>query len=175
MTSIDAGRPTGKAPRTLNHVAYPTWDSVATYHFYTEVVRCEFVGALHGDQVPSTGEDNAYLHTFYALDSGECIAFFEVDNLPEPIEDGVPKWIRHLALTVPTLEDVEEFRRHLKQMGVEVTDVVDHDGIWESIYFFDPNGVRLEVTAQLRPLDEHDREIGLEWLRRYGLKDDQGE
>jgi catechol 2,3-dioxygenase-like lactoylglutathione lyase family enzyme len=160
-----------KAPRRLNHIAYPTWDSVATYRFYTEIVRCTFVGALHGDRVPSTGEDNQYLHTFFAFDSGECIAFFEVDNLPKPDHEDVPHWIKHLAVSVETMEELEEWRRHLKEHGVEVTDVVDHDGIWESIYFDDPNGVRLEITCQLRELNAEDREIGLDWLRRYGLDD----
>jgi len=160
-----------KAPRRLNHVAYPTWDSVATYHFYTEVVRCKFLGALHGDVVPSTGAETPYLHSFFALDSGECIAFFEVDGLERPESDPIPSWLKHIAVSVETMEELEEFRRHLKEHGVEVTDVVDHDGIWESIYFFDPNGVRLEITVQLRELDENDYEVGMEWMRRYGLKD----
>ena len=160
-----------KAPRRLNHIAYPTWNSVETYHFYTEIVRCEFVGAVHGDRVPSTGAETPYLHTFFALDSGECIAFFEVEGLERPESEEIPHWIKHLAVSVPTMDELEEWRRHLKEHGVEVTDVVDHDGIWESIYFDDPNGVRLEITCQLRELDEHDREEGLEWLRRYGLRD----
>jgi catechol 2,3-dioxygenase-like lactoylglutathione lyase family enzyme len=167
--------PEPKAPRTLNHVAYPTWNSVRTYRFYTEVMRCEFVGAVHGDRVPSTGAETPYLHTFYALDSGECVAFFEVDDLPRPTGEEVPHWIRHLALSVPTMAELDEWRRHLKEHDVEVTDVVDHDGIWESIYFDDPNGVRLEITCQLRQLDENDRRTGLDWLRRYGLSDESAE
>ena len=34
--------------------------------------------------------------------------------------------------------------------------MTDHEGIWESIYFFDPNGIRLELTYQARPLGEQD-------------------
>jgi catechol 2,3-dioxygenase-like lactoylglutathione lyase family enzyme len=160
-----------KAPRRLNHVAYPTWSSVETYRFYTEVVRCKFVGAVHGDRVPSTGAETPYLHTFYAFDSGECIAFFEVEDLERPTEDPIPHWIKHLAISVEELEELEEWRRHLKEHGVEVTDVVDHDGVWESIYFDDPNGVRLEITVQLRQLDEADYDEGMQWLRRYGLEE----
>jgi catechol 2,3-dioxygenase-like lactoylglutathione lyase family enzyme len=161
-----------KAPRRLNHVAYPTWDSVATYHFYTEVLNCRFLGAMHGDRVPSTGAETPYLHTFYAFDSDECIAFFEVGDLERPESDPIPSWLKHLAVSVESMEEIEEWRRRLKEHDVEVTDVVDHDGIWESIYFFDPNGVRLEITYQTRPLGERDYEEGMAWLRRYGLEDE---
>ena len=40
--------------------------------------------------------------------------------------------------------------------GVEVRGVIDHEGIWNSIYFFDPNGVRLELTYQSRALTDED-------------------
>jgi glyoxylase I family protein len=36
----------------------------------------------------------------------------------------------------------------LKAHGVDVIGVTDHH-IFKSIYFFDPNGIRLELTAQL--------------------------
>jgi len=39
-------------------------------------------------------------------------------------------------------------KARLEANGVEVLGVTDHH-IFHSIYFFDPNGVRLELTAQL--------------------------
>ena len=32
--------------------------------------------------------------------------------------------------------------------GVEVVGPIDHDGYVKSIYFFDPNGARMEFTAE---------------------------
>jgi len=78
------------APSSLNHVAYPTWDSGATYRFYTEVLGCRFLAAIREERVPSTGEQQPFLHTFYGFTSGECIAFFEVDGLAPPKPDGIP-------------------------------------------------------------------------------------
>ena len=96
-----------RPPQTLNHAAYPTFDSVATYRFYTELLGCRLVAAIRKDVVPSTGDPTPFLHTFYALDSGECIAFFEVDGLAPPTAgDGIPSWIRHIALTMASLDDV---------------------------------------------------------------------
>ena len=43
---------------------------------------------------------------------------------------------------------------------MEVLGVTDHEGIWKSIYFFDPNGIRLELTYQTRPLNEQDAAAG---------------
>jgi catechol-2,3-dioxygenase len=44
-----------------------------------------------------------------------------------------------------------DMKTRLEAHGVEVLGVTDHH-IFHSIYFFDPNGVRLELTAQ--PADE---------------------
>ncbi|GAA1236069.1 VOC family protein [Prauserella halophila] len=154
-------------PISLNHIAYPTWDSAATYRFYTEVLNCPFVAAIQLDDVPSTGDPTPFLHTFYGLSDGGCIAFFEVDGLPAAKSDGVPSWIRHLALDVSSVEELDEWREHFLRHGVEPVGVVDHDGTWQSLYVFDPNGVRIELTVQTRELDEQDRTNGLESLQRW--------
>ena len=39
-------------------------------------------------------------------------------------------------------------KARLEASGVEVLGITDHH-IFHSIYFFDPNGIRLELTAQL--------------------------
>jgi len=155
------------APRSLNHVAYPTWDTGATYRFYTEVLGCEFLAAISEDRVPSTGEPHPFLHTFYGFTSGECIAFFEVDGLPRPTPDGIPSWIRHLALNVDTVDVLEAWKARLTAHGVEVLGAIDHEETWRSLYFFDPNGVRIELTAQVRELTEEDRRAGLDLLTRW--------
>lgn len=144
------------APVSLNHVAYPTWDTSATYRFYTEVLGCTFLGAIQLDVVPSTGERSPYLHSFFGFESGEAIAFFEVDGLEPPPDDGFPKWIRHIAFNVSSMESIHAWKERLVDKGVDVTGVVDHDGMWQSLYLFDPNGVRLELTYQARPLTEDD-------------------
>jgi len=50
---------------------------------------------------------------------------------------------------------------------VEVLGVTDHEGIWKSIYFFDPNGIRLELTYQTRPLGERDATDAEAAVRRW--------
>lgn len=156
-----------RPPISLNHIAYPTWDSAETYRFYTEVLGCPFIAAIQLDAVPSTEAATPFLHTFYGLSSGGCIAFFEVDDLTPPMADGVPSWLRHIAIDVDSVEDLKRWRDRLHAHGIESVGVVDHDGIWASLYLFDPNGVRIELTVQSRALGEDDRAAGLAELRRW--------
>lgn len=160
-------------PISLNHAAYPTFDTGATYRFYTELLGCAFVAAVRKDAVPSTGAPTPFLHTFFALSSGECIAFFEVEGLEEPEDDGVPSWIRHIALTMESAEAVTETKARLEQAGVEVIGVVNHDDLWHSIYFFDPNGIRIELTHQTRPLGPDDAAEGRRLLEDWVAEHDQ--
>lgn len=159
-------------PRSLNHVAYLTTDTAATHRFYTEVLGCKLVAAVEEDEVPSVGEDTSFLHTFFAMQSGECFAFFEIDGQDTPAPDGVPSWVRHIALTIGSLDELDAWREHVSAHGVEVRGPVDHEGIWTSIYFFDPNGVRIELTHQNRALTDEDaaeaRELLGGWAERHG-------
>lgn len=155
-------------PTTLNHAAYPTFDTGETYRFYTELLGCRFIAAVRKDAVPSTGAQTPFLHTFFALSSGECIAFFEVEGMTRPERgDGIPSWIRHLALSMESREAVTETKARLEEAGVDVVGVVDHDGLWQSIYFFDPNGVRIELTYQARELGPEDEAEGRELLEQW--------
>ena len=162
--------PALRAPRSLNHIAYPTWNSQATYDFYTEVLKCRFLAAIQLDVVPSSGAQTPYLHTFYGLHDGGAIAFFEVEDMPNPGPDSVPSWVRHIALNVDSLDELHEWKEHFAAKGVETVGIVDHDGVWESLYIFDPNGVRIELTLQTRELNDADEEEGLEALRKWNAR-----
>ena len=135
----------------LNHVAYPTFDTPATVRFYTEVMGFKLVDAVREESGP-----NPFLHTFFAMESGEIIAFFDIRGLERPKPDGLPPWVRHLALSVDSAETLAAWKQRLEAHGVRVTGPVDHDGVWSSIYFRDPNDVTLELTYQARPLNEAD-------------------
>lgn len=149
-------------PTRLNHVAYQTDDMAETHRFYTEVLGFDFVGAVresgrtasNGDVMPE------FLHTFYAMPSGECIAFFETADTPERRDDGWPWWTRHLALELGSVAEVDAYAERVRGRGTEVRGPVDHDGLWYSVYCFDPSGVHLEFTHQTRPLNARDRAEG---------------
>ena len=66
--------------------------------------------------------------------------------MPQP-SPNTPSWVLHLALEVGGVEAVMAAKARLERAGVEVRGVVDH-GFIHSIYFFDPNGLRLELTTR---------------------------
>jgi catechol 2,3-dioxygenase-like lactoylglutathione lyase family enzyme len=160
-------------PLGLNHVAYLTHDTAKTVEFYTGVLGMRLVGHALDDKVESTGEAQRFLHTFFEMDDGSCVAFFELEGLADEADRTiVPKWVRHIALTVPSPKALEEARERLVAAGMDVIGPVDHEGIWSSIYFFDHNDVRVELTHQRRPLDDADAEAAAaaveEWVARAG-------
>jgi catechol 2,3-dioxygenase-like lactoylglutathione lyase family enzyme len=161
--------------RHFNHVAFPTADTASTCRFYTEVLGMRLAGAVRPDRSGTTEKTTPTIHTFFATESGECIAFFEIPGFrPEPNRDGAPVFTRHVAFGVDSEEKMLAWRRRLKAAGVDVSRVVDHDGLWKSIYFPDPNGLLLEITFQTRPLGEVDAEeaerLVAEWtLSRHDL------
>lgn len=144
-------------PLGLNHVAYLTRDTARTVDFYTRVLGMRLVGHALDDKVGSTGEAQRFLHTFFEMADGSCIAFFELEGLADKADETVvPAWVRHIALRVDSVEALEQARQRISDAGIDVIGPVDHEGIWQSIYFFDHNGVRLELTYQCRPLGDDD-------------------
>jgi catechol-2,3-dioxygenase len=76
---------------------------------------------------------------------------------------------------VETYEELLAWKARLEENGISVLGVIDHEGIWQSIYFFDPNGLRLELTWQKRELEAedtaHGEELVRQWIEEFGQKD----
>jgi len=139
-------------PAMLSHVAYMTRDTAATADFFTRILGMELVNAVLDDAVPSTGEPIPYFHSFFRMSDGSTVAFFEAPELP-PLEappHAAYNTFQHLALQVDTPETVDRWHRWLEACGVEVLGPIDHKIIY-SIYFHDPSGLRLEITAPTSP------------------------
>ncbi len=133
----------------LYHVAYRCNDAQETVNFYTKVLGLKFAMAVSQDRVPSTGEEVPYIHIFFEMGDGSNVAFFELPQAPQPIPDtNTPPWVQHLALEVMSREDLLKMKAALEANGVEYIGIVDH-GTINSLYFFDPNGHRLEVALRV--------------------------
>lgn len=143
----------GLTPRMLNHLAYVTHDVAATADFYTRIMGMELASTIFDDHVPSTGQDFPYFHIFFRMADGSTIAFFECTDLPPAAKSTHPAYdtFNHVALQVADPQELRRWYDWLKQCGIEVLGPVDHKGMIESIYFHDPNGIRLELTV---PLDK---------------------
>lgn len=133
----------------LHHFAWRCRDAEETRAFYQDLLGLPLTHVVRADTVPSTGERYPYVHLFFALQDGSSIAFFDLgDNQAAAPSANTPAWANHLALKVASLESLERAKRRLQTAGVEVLGITDH-GFVRSIYFFDPNGVRLELTVDM--------------------------
>ncbi len=141
--------PPPAAVQQLHHYAYKARDAEETRHFYEDILGLPLYHIIQSDYVPSTGEYCPYTHFFFRLQDGSFIAFFDLgdDVKPDP-SPNTPLWVNHIAFRVNTVQELENTKARLQAHGVEVLGVTDHH-IFKSIYFFDPNGIRLELAAQV--------------------------
>lgn len=131
----------------IHHVAYRCRDTRETVEFYREHLRMEFLLAISEDRVPSTKEPDPYMHVFLDAGQGNVLAFFEIPNSPPMSRDpNTPDWVQHIAFKVKDLPTLLEAKARLEANGIQVTGPTNHE-LFQSIYFFDPNGHRLELVA----------------------------
>jgi len=131
----------------IHHVAYRCKDARQTVEWYGKYLNMDFILAIAENQVPSTGEPDPYMHVFLDAGGGNILAFFELPTrAPMDRDRNTPSWVQHLALEVPSLDDLMQTRARLEADGVEVIGPTDHT-IFKSIYFFDPNGHRIELAV----------------------------
>src|SRR5437764_6866749 len=94
---------------------------------------------------------------FFELGDGSYLAFFELANAPAPERDpNTPDWVQHLALEVADEAALHEGKRRLTEHGIDVAGPIDHH-FCKSIYFFDPSGHRMEMTARKEKAGDLDR------------------
>ena len=139
----------------IHHVAYRCRDAKQTVEFYNNVLGMEYLSAFSEDHVPSTGEYDPYMHVFLDAGGGNVIAFFELPNQPDMTRDlNTPEWVQHIAFEVADLETLLAAKAHVEAQGIAVIGPTFH-GIFRSIYFFDPNGHRLELACNIGTPDQH--------------------
>lgn len=133
----------------LHHNAYRCRDSEETRQFYEEFLGLALVHSLKIGET-KTGRQAKVLHTFYQMDDGSFLAFFEVPDEPFDFKNQ-HDFDLHIALEVDKAS-LEKMFEQGKAEGREVRGVSDH-GMIHSIYFRDPNGYVIELAAKT---DAHD-------------------
>jgi len=136
--------------RRLHHAAYRCRDSEETRRFYEEFLGLPLAGALEIRET-KTGRAADVLHTFYQLDDGSFLAFFEAPDQPFEFKSQ-HDFDLHIALEV-SAEHLEKMLERGKSAGLETRGVSDH-GFIHSIYFRDPNGYVVELAARRPGHDE---------------------
>ena len=129
----------------LNHAAYRCRNSEETRRFYEEFLELPLAHTLLIGET-KTGRETRVLHTFYRMGDGSCVAFFEAPDMPFAFK-AQHDFDLHIALET----DEETLTRMLakgRTSGIETRGPSDH-GFIHSIYFRDPNGYVVELTAKV--------------------------
>lgn len=155
--------------KKIHHVAYRCKDAKETVEWYVKHLDMKFVLAIAENEVPSTKAPDPYMHVFLDAGQGNILAFFELPTRPPMDRDpNTPNWVQHLAMEVDSLDILLATKQRLQDAGIDVIGPTDHT-IFKSIYFFDPNGHRLELACNtgtpkmMQMLDEVKWDMLNEW------------
>ncbi len=132
----------------LHHSAYRCRDSEETRAFYEDFLGLPLAEAV---AIGGTKSDGGVLHTFFQMEDGSYIAFFEAPDLPFEFKKQ-RDFDLHLALEASE-ETSQRIREKASTEGREVRGPVDH-GLAISVYFRDPNGYVVELVNKTPRHDE---------------------
>ena len=172
LLEVRAARTASQLIRGWSHIASRVKDLEATRHFYEDVLGLPLVLAHHADSYPEKpGEKTNYMHAFFELGDGSCIAFFQfaAGSHGDMAPHSPDMYERHLAMRVETMDDIREIEGRLDRETLEYLSI-DH-GPFYSIYVNDPDGDTIEVTYHLAVVDAlycqpEPRARMAEWLAR---------
>ena len=151
--------------KKLHHNAYRCNNSENTRKFYEDFLGLPLVDAF---EIPTTmtGRSTKVLHTFYSLNDGSSLAFFEVANKTLKYK----KWHDfdlHIALQVDE-NILLKYYQLGKDNGIETRGISDH-GFIKSIYFRDPDGYVIELTSPIKNYKINNKKTSREVLDEWTL------
>ncbi len=146
------------APRIrtrLHHNAHVTTDMAAVRHFYEDIIGFPLV-ATWCEKTHLFGKERVYMHCFFDIGDGECLAYFQFADEEDQQEFGpeLPmSGFRHLAVKVDQATQ-DALRERVAAAGYEEPDAyfLQHGYCW-SLYVVDPAGMIIEFTVDHEDVD----------------------
>jgi glyoxylase I family protein len=133
----------------LHHNAHVTTDMEAVRKFYEEVIGFPLV-ATWCEKTDLFGKERTYMHCFFEIGDGECLAFFQFLDEEDQKEFGpeLPlSGFRHIAMKVDqATQDGIRDRLAAAGYGEPDTYILNH-GYCYSLYAFDPAKLLIEFTV----------------------------
>jgi catechol 2,3-dioxygenase-like lactoylglutathione lyase family enzyme len=143
-------------PRGVHHLALCTDDMKATIDFYVDILGMPLVHAMKVPPGLGTGSGNRgnppyerVRHYFFDMGNDSLLAFFEIPKGKEPAGNrNAIGAMQHCAFVV-TAERFREVEARLASRGIDYIGPIPQLPGLLGIYFFDPNGIRLEFACQV--------------------------
>ncbi|WP_439101334.1 VOC family protein [Congregibacter sp.] len=141
---------------SLHHNAYVTTDMEAVREFYEDIIGYKLV-ATWAEQTDLFGKMRTYMHCFFDIGDGSCLAFFQFADEEDQKEFGPelqPSGFRHLAMKVDQ-ETQDGIKARLEAAGItEPQAYILNHGYCYSLYVFDPSGLLVEFTVDIDGVEE---------------------
>jgi catechol 2,3-dioxygenase-like lactoylglutathione lyase family enzyme len=135
-------------PKNIHHLAFQCRDAEQTRWFYEDIMGFKLAAALDFESSPGSGEPLEYMHLFFEMGNGDHIAFFDIpDDLNESEFELTSGFKKHVAFEVSSYEEMMDWKEHLTKHIGAISDPINHEFV-HSIYFYDPNGINLEITCR---------------------------
>jgi len=123
----------------LDHVVIPVWDVKKSLAFYRDTLGLRLVEAYEGDDWGGY----PWLMLVFALGDRREIVLVYLQGAKPPAVGRLPKDSRHIALAETTA--IERWKVKLDAAKIKYTE--EEHGDQRSIYFEDPSGNVIEITA----------------------------
>lgn len=147
--------PQSKIPviQGVHHAAYLCFDANETRKFYEDVCGLKTVAAFTFDGIVDTPIQIRYMHIFFEMADGNCIAFFDLPTKLRPNDFKRNSGFKqHIAMRVNTEDEMLAFKKRWEDAGYHVDGPLDHHFV-KSIYTYDPNGIQVEITVKAKEYD----------------------
>jgi glyoxylase I family protein len=136
-------RPPAQRPPTtvggVHHLALICKDTEETIKFYQEFLGFPLVELVENRDYAGSN------HFFFDIGNHNLLGFFDFPGYEHPAWQETIGGVQHLAISV-TAEQFEAAKKRFEQAGVEY--LGPDRGVYNSIYFRDPNGVGLELYRE---------------------------
>ncbi|MBT5047783.1 MAG: VOC family protein [Rhodospirillaceae bacterium] len=141
--------------RGVHHLALTTDDMKVTTEFFVDVLGMPLIHAMRVPPGLGTGPNNRgnppyenLRHYFFDMGNDSLLAFFEIPKgAEEQTNRNALGGMQHVAFVV-TAEKFKEIEQRLDAHGIERTDAIPQLPGLLGIYFYDPNGIRMEMACQ---------------------------
>lgn len=131
----------GRMAPKIDHIVFPTWDARASLAFYRDVMGFALVDAMSGDDWGGY----PWLMMFFRTGDGREVVLVALRGAKRPKGDGLARDMRHLAFAEKSVAALQAWRKKLRAAKVEFWE--ETHGRQRSLYFEDPGGTVLEITA----------------------------
>ncbi|MGA7713794.1 MAG: VOC family protein [Rhizomicrobium sp.] len=125
----------------IDHIVFPCWNPSASLGFYRDVMDFALVDTMSGEDWGGY----PWLMMFFHAGDGREIVLVALRGAKRPKHDGLPRDVRHLAFAEKSIAALQTWRKKLRAADVKFTE--ETHGRQRSLYFQDPDGTMLEITA----------------------------